>query len=980
MQNFTFKSVLILITFFLSMGLSKAQELPINWTGDSGIDIYKDTDIIHGGTSSAKILLNTEDQNICTFVNQTSFPVEAGEYVASAFWGISNIGIKLRGILVFDNGDIEYGSFIGKTDGDEKIWEEGYFDVKVPAGATSVKVGVKIYDDGKLFTEGQECYVDDFSLEYPLGTVVTLENADLETWPAPKPEPTNHPTNIIASTKNSQLRISWDDAIGDVLADKYLVMVSSEDNITPPVDGTVVADDTDLTDGTAVINVEHDVEHIIIDNANEQTSYFIQIYPFTTGNTDYKLEEVVTRQTIVHNSILFADFDSDWDGFTPISISGDQEWILKSDGGIEGTDCARMSGYDNGAKLNEDYLIFPSINLDNSDNELLSFYSKLRFSGIDLKLKYSTDYDPNAAVTDATWTDLDIRLSKNSFGFSKHVDISGINGENVYFAFVYNSTPDDGSYDTYIDNVEILGVSKTPTLEVTYPNGGETIETGTTCKITWNATAFNGQVKIELLEGEEATLLVDAYDASENSYDWVIAEDHKTAANFKIKISGTTEGDPEDTSDNTFEIIEPYVIPQLVITEIMYNPPESGTDVLEFIEIYNPTTEAINLEGVKFTKGIEHTFEAYTLDPESYVVVCVDLEEFNKIFDVDAIQWTNGGLSNGGEEIELKDKYDNVLDNVTYDDAAPWDTAPDGNGCSLTLCDFTADNALAESWKGNTFYVKDDDGNQVYATPKAYKSLPVTAKMTYEGEHVVDNKTPITIVNSSTGPVSKVLWNMGDETTYETADQVVHTYTTEGFYTPELTVSNTCHSSKVSLDENIECIVLPVPDFKADVTEISMGGNVTFTYTGEDLKEDNHITWEFDGGTIVDESDIKNVVVKYDNAGDFSASITMHKDESFITVKITKENYIHVSTGIEDINNTINIFPQPANTFIQIEFKNDGNHNAIIYDLKGNAVREIKETEFGNKINISDLKSGTYLLRITDDNANQKLVKKIIIN
>jgi hypothetical protein len=36
---------------------------------------------------------------------------------------------------------------------------------------------------------------------------------------------------------------------------------------------------------------------------------------------------------------------------------------------------------------------------------------------------------------------------------------------------------------------------------------------------------------------------------------------------------------------------------QLMITEIMYNPPESGTDSLEYIEVYNAGTAAVDMNG-----------------------------------------------------------------------------------------------------------------------------------------------------------------------------------------------------------------------------------------------------------------------------------------------------------------------------------------------------------------------------------------------
>ncbi|HAQ38663.1 MAG TPA: hypothetical protein DCQ58_09165, partial [Saprospirales bacterium] len=52
---------------------------------------------------------------------------------------------------------------------------------------------------------------------------------------------------------------------------------------------------------------------------------------------------------------------------------------------------------------------------------------------------------------------------------------------------------------------------------------------------------------------------------------------------------------------------------QLVITEIMYNPPESGTDLTEFIEIYNNSDQAINLNGYEIKDAIQIVFGDTTI-------------------------------------------------------------------------------------------------------------------------------------------------------------------------------------------------------------------------------------------------------------------------------------------------------------------------------------------------------------------------------
>ena len=53
---------------------------------------------------------------------------------------------------------------------------------------------------------------------------------------------------------------------------------------------------------------------------------------------------------------------------------------------------------------------------------------------------------------------------------------------------------------------------------------------------------------------------------------------------------------------------------QIVITEIMYNPPEANTDSLEYIEIYNNGNTTVDLENWSLY-GVTFIFPATTLAP-----------------------------------------------------------------------------------------------------------------------------------------------------------------------------------------------------------------------------------------------------------------------------------------------------------------------------------------------------------------------------
>ena len=111
------------------------------------------------------------------------------------------------------------------------------------------------------------------------------------------------------------------------------------------------------------------------------------------------------------------------------------------------------------------------------------------------------------------------------------------------------------------------------------------------------------------------------------------------------------------------------VLSQVVINEIHYNPASSqGSDNdYEFMELYNPGATDIDMSGYYFTQGVTHTFaDGTTLPAGGYILLTMptangDLD-YN-VYDPDGdglhescaavIDWTSGGQSNGGEDIEI---------------------------------------------------------------------------------------------------------------------------------------------------------------------------------------------------------------------------------------------------------------------------------------------------------------------------------------
>ncbi len=164
---------------------------------------------------------------------------------------------------------------------------------------------------------------------------------------------------------------------------------------------------------------------------------------------------------------------------------------------------------------------------------------------------------------------------------------------------------------------------------------------------------------------------------------------------------------------------------QLVINEISYNPPESGTDSLEFLEILNSGSEAVDISGYHFIAGVQDTVpEGVTLEPGAYYVFCERASAMMAIFGIVADQWTDGALGNGGETVTFADAAGNAVDEVTYDDQGDWPTQPDGNGPSLELISPELDNSLGSNWQASTASTGIIlNGEEVRATPGALNSM-----------------------------------------------------------------------------------------------------------------------------------------------------------------------------------------------------------------------------------------------------------------
>ncbi len=523
-----------------------------------------------------------------------------------------------------------------------------------------------------------------------------------------------------------------------------------------------------------------------------------------------------------------------------------------------------------------------------------------------------------------------------------------------------------------------------PYITVLDPNGGENIAQGSDYEIIWDYGYWDGNIEIDLQKGNgNPQMLVYNIPVSDSSWTWHVMDNQAVGDDYKIIITAIDTTGMSDESDTTFSIVEPYVIPDLVFTEIMYNPPESGSDSLEFLEIYNNGDDTVNMEGFTMTQGVDYTFPAITLYPSDYLLIAKDSMAMLNTFAVTAYQWTSGSLSNGGEDIELTDTMGNQVDYVDYDDQSPWDTIPDGNGPSLTLCNPDLDNSLPENWTHSiNFVAVNADGDSIWATPGFGCQVTLMANFSADTTIVLVGDS-VQFTDETTGNPTSWSWTFegGDPATYEGETPPPVQYNTAGRWDVTLVVSDGTNSDSITREEYIWSGVQPeITDFVADETTVTVGSYTNFTSTtvGDSL----NFMWTFQGATPETSTDENPQEIYYLIPADSLYDVKLVVNNIFGADTLVKEDYIHtIPDGLtENGLNAVVVYPNPAKDVLYISNPSSKQLHLQVVDIAGKVVINKTSSAVKTRINTGKLNKGVYFIRITDLNTKVSKTGKLIIN
>ncbi|MEA2105836.1 MAG: lamin tail domain-containing protein [Bacteroidota bacterium] len=344
-------------------------------------------------------------------------------------------------------------------------WTELTFDLPASVGTTEVETpsgdidltgitGTEVYLAFKYYSSDNPTgwKVDDINI-YEEQPPTTLAITSVE----PASPFTGQSFNITVESQDDSQIASEVDQDTEV----KLLLAAGSGNLSGTLTGTIANGTSSVTITGLTYDVGESIEVSATVNSGmaltDATSQIIEVNDIPVVEVPYLRD--------------FETGDINTDGWSTQLVIGTLDWYIDDD---SGNHFAKMSNYSGGNQPSETWLITPGIDLSTAVSPVFSFMNACDYSGADIEVKISTDYDGFSDPSIATWTNLSPTLSTGGYDnvSSGELDLSAYTGGTAYIAFKYTGTDLDGKI-WQIDDVSIA-LSDDATLS-TFTLGGEDV-------------------------------------------------------------------------------------------------------------------------------------------------------------------------------------------------------------------------------------------------------------------------------------------------------------------------------------------------------------------------------------------------------------------------------------------------------------------------------------------------------------------------
>jgi hypothetical protein len=201
----------------------------------------------------------------------------------------------------------------------------------------------------------------------------------------------------------------------------------------------------------------------------------------------------------------------------------------------------------------------------------------------------------------------------------------------------------------------------------------------------------------------------------------------------------------------------------LLVTEINYHPVGSGE--YEFVELWNASTNLLDLSGVSLSNAVRFVFpDGYALAPGAFVLIVEDTPSFAARHQSPASPWYwpglgvagqwVGALDNDGETLSLVASNGVELSSIAYKTSGDWPERGDGAGSSIELSTLPAAAATDQqvramvadgrNWRSSSFF---------HGSPGRFDSFIKSVRINELLPHSDTGEDWIELLNTGSEPV-----------------------------------------------------------------------------------------------------------------------------------------------------------------------------------------------------------------------------------
>ncbi|MFH0991063.1 MAG: FG-GAP-like repeat-containing protein [bacterium] len=185
-----------------------------------------------------------------------------------------------------------------------------------------------------------------------------------------------------------------------------------------------------------------------------------------------------------------------------------------------------------------------SLNLTSALSPVIRFWHKYATA------TYENSYVEVSTNNGSNWTTIKtISYGTQSTWKMEEISLNSYRGGTIKVRFRFKSDDSNNNDGWYIDDVLI---ADSPLIKVLSPNGGEMIQPGTTCKISWIAVGLSGSRLEYSLDDTSNWVFISNIAATTDSYNWLVPG--VSSSRCRIRVSDVNNSLINDISDSMFII------------------------------------------------------------------------------------------------------------------------------------------------------------------------------------------------------------------------------------------------------------------------------------------------------------------------------------------------------------------------------------------------------------------------------------------